>query len=206
MKKTEKAVKRIITMLLMLCVLALSVPVTGQAASPAAQAKKSVNTFFQAVKSVKVTKMERCLEPHAEFIFQQPYLLRNILRPYCKKTTWKIKGCKVRGERAVVRVRVDYESLRESYETALDDMLHYAIRHPGVTEEVLLRQCIRSFKRDAEKYGSTGYYYPNLKIHLRKVGGKWKITKPVDELVNIASCGSLDGLDDFLGTERGEYK
>ena len=49
MKKTEKAVKRMITMLLMLRVLALSVSVTGQAASPASQAKKSVNIFFQAV-------------------------------------------------------------------------------------------------------------------------------------------------------------
>lgn len=52
------------------------------------------------------------------------------------------------------------------------------------------------------EYGSRGYYYPDLQIRLRKVEGKWKITEPVDELLNIASCDGLDGFDDFEGIVR----
>lgn len=198
-----KKIRKITTILTMLLTLALVVPMTGNAASPAEQAKKSVHTFFQAAKNLKVKKMEGCLAPHTEFVFQEPYELQSILRPYCRQMTWKVKGCKVRGNRAVVTVRVDYENLKDSYWYAMDDILHYMIKNPyTVTEKVIYKRFKRYLKKDAAKYGSVSYYYGNLKIHLSKIDGKWKITEPTEELLNIVSCGLLDAMDDFLGTDR----
>lgn len=199
-----KRMTKIVTVLTLLFTLALAVPVTGRAASPKAQAMKSVHAFFRAGKNLNVKKMEKCIEPHAEFIFQLPYMYKDILRPYCRKMTWKIRSCKVRGDRAVVKMRVDYESLKDSYWYAMDDNLHYAIQHQNSDIEKAEKRFRRYLKKDASKYGSEGYYYGNLQIRLRKINGKWKITEPVEELLNITSCGYLDAMDDFLGTDRWE--
>lgn len=200
MKKMTKAV----TILTLLLTLALAVPVTGKAASPKAQVVKIVQIFFRAGKKLNIKKMEKCITPHTEFIFQVPYMYKDILRPYCRKMTWKIKNCKVQDNRAVVRMRVDYESIKDSYWYAMDDNLHYAIKHPNGDLEKAEKRFRRYLRNDAAKYGSEGYYYGNLPIHLRKINGKWKITEPVEELLNIVSCGYLDARDDFFGTDRWE--
>ena len=192
MESKKRKLAFILLMFLMLFVL----PIGANAASKEKEnVVKSINTFFRYTRKLDTKKMEKCFEDHNLRIFADPEAFYKILRPYHRKTQWKIRKVQINGKKAVVSMRVDFESLEESYFNYLTASLERALNGKKIKDpEKFLIQKMRS---ETAKNGSYPVYC-NLKIRLKKAGGKWKLAMPSEKLINIIYCQMIYALDEFI--------
>lgn len=184
-----------------LLLLVLAFPVTGNAALSKKQVNKSVESFFGYARKLNVGKMEKCFVKQNGKIFQASKAFCKTIRPYCKKMKWKIKSTKISGSKAVVKVRVDFESLEKSYKAAMDAVFENGIGEPDFTVKSGTKTMIKTLKKQLAKNKSR-QVYSVVNIRLKKSGGKWKITKPSDLLLNAVYCDYIYTMYHFLYNEQ----
>lgn len=111
--------------------------------------------------------------------------------------TWKIKKIKIKSKtRAVVRVRIKFESLYLSYRNALEETQRYAKENGKPMKKAkkyLLNTLQNELAQNGGKKVQTG-----IRIKLRKTGGKWKIV-PNNRLMNVLLCDYYYAKQDFYG-------
>lgn len=195
MKKKTK----ILTLFAIVFLLAFAVPFTGSAASPKAQAKKSVNTFLKYAKNLNTAKMEKC---YAEALgntemYPDMTAFRKVLRPYTRKLQWQIRNCKVKGNQAVVKVNVTYANLHVSYRNVMDKVLEYSTTDFDASVNSTIRNMAKWLNQEIAKNGVEISTYKNIKIRLKKIDGKWKILDFWEELTDALNCGFIQGFDEW---------
>lgn len=192
MKKKTK----ILTLLTMLFLLAFAVPVTGSAASPKTQVKKSVNAFLKYAKNLNTAKMAKCYaeDPENTEMYPNVTAFRKVQRPYARKLQWKIVSCKVKGNRAVVKAHMTYANLHVSYRNMLDKVVEYATTDFDASVNSTVRNMTKWMKQEIAKNGAEINTYKNVQIRLKKIGGKWKILEPGEELADALSCGFIQAI------------
>lgn len=190
---------KMVPFLILLFLLIFTVPAPANAASQKAQVRKTVNTFFRYAKKMKVKKMEKCFVKQGQKIFSDPKKFYRMIRPYTKKMTWKIKKIRVKGNRAAVKIKVNFQSLYLSYWNSLLQTYRYAnveLDEPPKNKKYMLN----ALKQEIQKNGANKVH-TSIRIRLRKVNGKWKIAQPTERLINILYCDYIYTVQDFMGTE-----
>jgi len=188
-----KRMKKMIPLLTVFIMVFLTVPISTQAQSKKAAVNKTINTFFARAKKLNCKKMEKCFVPAGVVIFDEPASFCNVIRPWSKKMTWKIKSTKISGDRAEATVQVQYRSISKAYFEMWLKTSYYEVEEPKKSqakiiwlkkyEMNLLRECLKKVKPDE--------ITTHLKISLQKKDGKWKISHATDRLLNVVYCDLL---------------
>ena len=187
--------KKLAFAMLMLC-LTFVLPICANAASTnREQVKKSVNTFFQYARKLDIKRMNKCFGLKQK-VFTDPESFYKILRPYTRKIQWKIQKIQVKGKKATVRLRVDFESLAESYFNYYMDT-YESVRNGNDPPKAPVKHLIQKIRNEAAKNGSEPVYC-TMKLRLKKVNGRWKITEPTEKLINAVYCDMIYASYEFI--------
>jgi len=100
----------------------------------------------------------------------------------------------VKGNRAVVKVDMIYANLHASYRNILDKVMEYGATDFNASVNSTIRNMAKWMKQEIAKNGVETYTYKNVKVRLKKIGGKWKILEPGEELTDVLTCGFIQGI------------
>ena len=169
------------------------------------QVRKTMNGFISVVKNYNPSKIRSYfVRPSYAKVFLQKRYTAKVIRTINKRYfTAHIDSIRVKKKTATVVISGQHFSDMDACEKALDDMVLDILSHPHASSLKLDKRFAQNYstyiKKDLAFYtdDAEGFNYVfisnyRLKISLRKVGRKWKISKKM----NV----------DFLDTIHADYE
>ncbi|MDO4621160.1 MAG: hypothetical protein Q4B09_11150 [Lachnospiraceae bacterium] len=182
--------------LLIVCLLGVSA--SAKTSTNEKSVRKTISTFFSAAKKYNIPKMKKYFTKSAnpKFFSNNPYM-RNYLKKENRYISYKIKYVEIYGKEAKVRVAVNYPTIYDSAYSALSDMILRAILYPNSNLKKYLQNRILYYTKrndDEQNYLEDDTY----NIYLRKINGKWLISKWSVKLSDTIHSKYQSAYNDFF--------
>lgn len=163
---------------------------TVEAAGSKANVKKTVKNFFKYAKQLNCKKMQSCVTSDCKETvggLEVTPALTDYMKKRNKSLSYSIKSVKVSGKTATVKVKCKYLNSENAYVKMLEEMFtkllsdieagkdysNYSEEEQGKVIDELIEKSLANNPKAYE----TKYKTKTFNIKLKKVRGKWKISK-----------------------------
>ena len=158
---------------------------------------KSVASFFGDVKKYNIKKLRGDFSCQSILFSNKKYMAAYVRNSNKKYLKYAIKSISAKKKTAVVRVYCQYQNSYDAYFDAMDDLVNYLSGHLNTSHRMI----------DKRQYQRTKYYnrkYPAvledkvITLKMKKVNGKWKISKFTKSINDMIHCNYQSAYDDYF--------
>lgn len=188
---------------LLATVLAISLCLAPMSASAASKKEiKNVQTtvkkFYNAAKVYNAPRMKSCfVNPDDLKAFVTMKEMANYCRKQNKKLKYTIRSTKVKGKSATVKVRCTYKNAYDAMYYSFDDAVFYKLIHPYCSERELQINQYKELLSNVKIFG-VPMNTKTITLNLKKVNGKWKISKVTRSILDSINCNYESAYQDYF--------
>lgn len=191
-----KKLMRIISVALVLTLTLLAFTACGT--KPEDEAKKSVETFFKALKSGdakeldKVTIKEKKTDFLKDISFQgNNEAAQEVAKDLLGKTSYKINSVKADGDnKVIVTAEITSLDFQAIFKTFMKAVFAKAMSQPNLSEKEIENFYLKEFQKAIKANESKTKTIKDVKITVEKVDGKWKVD--LDSNLEKGILGNFD--------------
>ena len=158
---------------------------------------KSVASFFRDVKKYNIKKLRGDFSCQSILFSNKKYMAAYVRSSNKKHLKYAIKSISASKKTAVVRVYCQYQNCYDSYTDAMDDVVMYLAGHLKASNNTIDKYQYQRTKHYNRKY-QTELEDKVITLKMKKVNGKWKISKFTKSINDMIHCNYQSAYDDYF--------
>lgn len=158
---------------------------------------KSVASFFRDAKKYNIKKLRGDFSCQSILFSNKKYMAAYVRSSNKKHLKYAIKSISANKKTAVVRVYCQYQNCYDSYTDAMDDVIMYLAGHLKASNNTIDKYQYQRTKHYNRKY-QTELEDKVVTLKMKKVNGKWKISKFTKSINDMIHCNYQSAYDDYF--------